>query len=201
MLAGRRAACTTGPPVFIVCTYRSGSANEMPRVAASAVAAETALALVTWISTMSPRLSAELPIRCRAARVSACAVDEGILANKGRIEVAPSFSNAVFTAGLDVRGARRPPPWRSRFPVTEEPASTAITVPGTTPVFWCDLASVAGLGAGWLPTAGLAVRPTTVTAVTPAAASLLRRIHPVALINVLPPATGHNIPDPVTAEQ
>jgi len=88
--------------------------------------------------------------------------------------------------------------------VTEGPASTAITVPGTTPVFWADLASFAvGAGALWRPdaAAGLAVSPTTVTAVTAAAASLLRRIHPVALINVLPPATGHNIPDPVTAEQ
>jgi len=59
----------------MVSTYRSGSAKETPFVPASVLAAAAALPLVMWTTTMSPRFSALLPIRCRAAEVRARAAD------------------------------------------------------------------------------------------------------------------------------
>src|SRR5215469_9199089 len=125
----------------MVSTYRSGSANEMPLVAASLLAAATALP-GTCTRTMSPRLSAWLPIRCRAAAFSAWAVLDDRPLNRGWIEVAPSRDSAVFTTAFDVFGASAVLPRRSGFPVTDVPDRTTITVPGTAPVRCVGLTSL-----------------------------------------------------------
>jgi hypothetical protein len=81
--AGAFPEVSAWPPVFMVSTYWSGSANEMPAVPASLAAAEAALPLLTWTMTTSPRLSASLPIRCRAATLSARAVPDDRRLNSG----------------------------------------------------------------------------------------------------------------------
>ena len=188
------------PPVSMVCTYLSGSANETPLVAASVFAAAVALPLVTWTTTMSPRFSALAPIFCRADEVSVCAVADESPPNSGWIDVAPSRDSVVLTTALDVFGATIVLSARSLLPVTDVPDSTAITVPGTTPVFSDGFTSFGSTDPAACPDgccvgfaaadaeAGIAcpaASASAVTAIADIAASRLRCIQSVALINFL----------------
>jgi hypothetical protein len=111
----------------------------------------------------------------------------------------------VLTTAFDVLGARRALPGRSLLPVTDVPDSTAITVPGTAPVRCVGFTraesgvsleadgpamALAGLPEAAAGLAAPAASPATVTTMTDAATSFFRRIHAVALINVLPPGTS-----------